>query len=212
MYRSNGFSNPRQHDTQPNRTRTAPQPINLTPLTLDFVSTQLSNRIKNEVKRLGLPIRLNFTSKNKLRNKLCSSRPYDKHVCSVTNCMICPNIITKNKDCSVVNIVYKIDCIICKMFYLGETERSAHERLGEHLRYAKYPNTPSNKSKALAIHYSSEHPGTEPKLQFSILVIEPNTVRRKIYEAMCIFKLKPALNLKDELKTVLRFLAQRARV
>ena len=70
----------------------------------------------------------------------------------------------------------------------------------------------SNKSKALAIHYSSEHPGTEPKLQFSILVIEPNTVRRKIYEAMCIFKLKPALNLKDELKTVLRFLAQRARV
>ena len=57
---------------------------------------------------------------------LCSSRPYDKRVCRlIGNCMICPLIITVNKDCSVKNIVYKIDCLICLEFYLGETERTA---------------------------------------------------------------------------------------
>ena len=117
-----------------------------------------------------------------------------------------------NKDCSVKNIVYKIDCLICIQFYLGETERTAHDRLGEHLRYAKYPNTPSNKNEALAIHYATEHPGCEPNLKFSVLTIEPNTVRRKIFEALVISSMKPSLNLKEELKTVQRFLTHRARV
>ena len=61
------------------------------------------------------------------------------------------------------------------MFYLGETERTAHDRLLEHLRYAKYPNTASNKKEALAVHYAAEHPGMEPDLAFTILTIEPNT-------------------------------------
>ena len=215
LYLNNGFKNPKQYDTpRPSRARhlPKPKPSDLVSLTLDFVSEHLCNRIRNEIKRLGLPIKVLFTSNNKLRKKLCSSRPYDKHICSINKCMICPHIITENKDCSVVNVVYRIDCIICEKFYIGETQRTAHERLGEHLRYAKYPNTPSNKSKALAMHYNTEHPGLEPNLKFSILTIEPNTVRRKIYEAMCIQKFNPKLNLKEELKTVLRFLAERARV
>ena len=180
--------------------------------TLDYISQHVSNKIRNEVKRLGLPIRLNFVSNNKLRNKLCSSRPYDKRICRFNNCRICPKIITRNKDCSVKNIVYRIDCLFCLKFYVGETERTAHDRLGEHLRYATYPNTPSNKNEALALHYFSEHSGIEPKLEFSILTIEPHTARRKIFEALVISNLKPSLNLKEELKTVQRFLGHRARI
>ena len=98
------------------------------------------------------------------------------------------------------------------MFYLGETERTAHDRLLEHLRYAKYPKTKSNCKEALAVHYATDHPEMEPRLAFSILTIEPNTVRRKIFEALLITNLKPSLNLKEELRTVQRFLAHRARV
>ena len=213
LYKNNGFSNPRQYDTQPRPrqppTTTAPAPVILT---LDFVSQNLAYQIKNEVRRLGLAVRLNFTSKNKLRNKLCSSRPFDKRGCVINSCDICPKIVTINKDCSVKNVVYLVTCLICLQFYLGETERTAHDRLGEHLRYAKFPNTPSNMNKALAVHYRTDHPGGDPNLSFDILNIEPNTVRRKIFEAILITNLKPTLNLKEELKTVLRFLTARARV
>ena len=98
------------------------------------------------------------------------------------------------------------------MFYLGETERTAHDRLLEHLRYAKFPKTKSICKEALAVHYATDHPEIEPRLAFSILTIEPNTVRRKIFEALLITNLKPSLNLKEELRTVQRFLAHRARV
>ena len=212
LFKNNGFSNPRQYDTQP-RPR---QPTTTTPapsiLTLDFISQNLAYQIKNEVRKLGLAIKVNFTSKNKLRNKLCSSRPFDKRGCVINNCDICPKIVTINKDCSVKNVVYLVTCLICLQFYLGESERTAHDRLGEHLRYAKFPTTPSNMNKALAVHYRTEHPGVDPNLSFDILNIEPNTVRRKIFEAILITNLKPTLNLKEELKTVLRFLTARARV
>ena len=70
----------------------------------------------------------------------------------------------------------------------------------EHLRYARYPLTPSNKKEALAVHYATEHPGMEPELTSNILTIEPNTVRRKIFEALLISNLKPTLNLKLKIK------------
>ena len=58
----------------------------------------------------------------------------------------------------------------------------------------------SNKHEALAIHYSTEHPSIVPDLKYSILTVEPNTVRRKIFEALVISNLNPSLNLKEELK------------
>ena len=49
-------------------------------------------------------------------------------------------------------------------------------------------------------------------LEFHVLVIEPNTVRRKIFEAMKIQELNPTINLKEELSSVLRLLAERPRI
>ena len=130
----------------------------------------------------------------------------------INKCNICPILVTKNKDCSVKNVVYRIDCVICAKSYIGETERTVHDRIGEHMRYAKFPNTPSNKDKALAMHYNTEHPNIVPNLVVHIMTIEPNTVRRKIFEAIMINNFKPSLNLKEELRTVHRFLTHRARV
>ena len=56
------------------------------------------------------------------------------------------------------------------------------------------------------------HIGVIPELKFSILTVEPNTAKRKIFEALSIIKLKPSLNLKEELLTVQRFLGHRARI
>ena len=46
-----------------------------------------------------------------------------------------------------------------------------------------------------------QHFGVIPELKFSILTVEPNTAKRKIFEALYIIKLKPSLDLKEELLT-----------
>ena len=140
-----------------------------------------------------------------MRNILCNNRPYDKRVCSLSTCKICPLIVC-NKDCEVKNVIYKIKCMLCDQIYVGETCRRVHDRVGEHLRYATYPLTPSNVSQAFAMHYTEYHPGVSPQLECDILRIEPNTVRRKIYEALFIVKWKPLINKREELDTIRRFI------
>ena len=177
-----------------------------TVLRLDFISDSISNRIRNYIRQNHLPIKVSFSPARKLRNIVCNNRPYDKKKCINNSCKICPLLITENRDCEVKNVVYKIRCKICKQIYIGETCRRAHDRLGEHLRYAKYPLTPSNVNQSFALHYNSLHNGLEPNLEFDILKIESNTVRRKITEAMLIIKLKPSINKREELDTIKRFL------
>ena len=203
----NGYQEPRSYV---NRRRSNRNNLNSddnrTVLRLDFISDSISNRIRNYVKQNRLPIKVTFSPARKLRNIVCNNRPYDKRKCIMNSCKICPLLISKNKDCEVKNVVYKIRCKICDQLYIGETCRRAHDRLGEHLRYAKYPRTPSNVNQAFALHYNSLHNGSEPNLEFDILKVESNTVRRKIAEAMLILKFKPSINKREELDNIKRFL------
>ena len=91
--------------------------------------------------------------------------------------------------------------------YVGESGRSALDRLIEHLRYAKHPNCNNRYSEeAFAVHYKEQHPNTAPQLQFKILTTESNTIRRKILEAFFINIIQPELNNKDECLIIRRFL------
>lgn len=209
LYRKNGYSNPRQHHNTNNRRGTSKnESTQKALLQLDFISDYVSNQIRNYIKQSKLPIKVVFSPGSKLKSQLCKSRPYDIRACSYRNCSICPLIKTPKMDCSKKNVVYKVTCNLCSRpsIYIGECYRTAHERLGEHLRYAKYPNTPSNRDKSLAIHYRENHSGLEPNLSFEILKIEPKTHRRKIYEAMLIRQFVPELNDRDELQNIERFL------
>ena len=58
----------------------------------------------------------------------------------------------------------------------------------------------------IIIHYSSCHAGLNPSLEVDVLRIEPNTVRRKIFEAMFIINLNPTINKREELDTIKRFI------
>ena len=205
----NGYQTPRNHSNRrrnSNSIGNRNRDDNRTVLKLDFISDSISNRIRNHIKQNNLPIKVIFSPARKLRNIVCNNRPYDRRTCIINSCKICPLLITENKDCEVKNVVYKITCKICNDIYIGETCRRAHDRLGEHLRYAKFPLTPSNISQAFAIHYNNLHTGLEPNLEFEILKTESNTARRKIAEAMLILKFKPRINKRDELETIKRFL------
>lgn len=111
-----------------------------------------------------------------------------------------------NKNCEIPGSVYEVTCKICNNKYNGEAHRTAGERLSDHLRYAANPDCKSYKDQAFAEHYKSEHPGEKPNLEFKILHQEQNTTKRKIKEAITIFKNKPEINNKLELGESLKFI------
>ena len=90
--------------------------------------------------------------------------------------------------------------------YIGETSRTAHERLMENNRYeanpGKYPD------EALSQHYDTFHPSMSPDLVFSILDKELSTVKRKIKEAFYISNEKSSINKKDECVMLERLLVK----
>ena len=209
LLEQNGYTEPRKsynkHSHKRRRIGSEKDLENKTILKLEFVSDSISNKIRNYIKKNKLPIKVTFTPGTKLKTLLCCNRPYDRNTCFNNSCKICPLITTKNRDCQCKNVVYKVTCKICGECYIGECSRCAHERLGEHLRYATYPTTPSNTGKSFAMHYNKFHKNVKPDLEFDILRIESNTVRRKIFEAMYILKYKPTINVKEELDTIHRF-------
>jgi len=104
--------------------------------------------------------------------------------------------------------IYKITCNYCNQFYIGESSRSLHDRLGEHLRFASNPTSPSYKEEAFAVHYKNFHLGQSPNLTFELLGSESNTIIRKVYEAHFIFTQKPEINDKEECVALQRFLVK----
>ena len=97
-------------------------------------------------------------------------------------------------------------CKLCNGFYNGESERPLHERLMEHLRAANNPSSYSDNS--VGQHYRDCHPGVEPQLEFEILDRQTVTIRRKISEAIRILEDKPAINDRDELFNLVKFIVQ----
>ena len=103
-----------------------------------------------------------------MRRQFCNSRLRDSWRCVVTNnktCVVCPD--TPNNTCSTKNLVYEITCEYCNKRYIGETERTLHDRMLEHRRAATNPEKHPNN--AFAKHYISEHETLAPLLKYRVL-------------------------------------------
>ena len=172
-------------------------------LKLPYLSEYTSNQILKFIKKHNIPISVTFTPGKKLKDIFCSFRPYDKPQCMRNNYAVCINL--EDGCCATKTPVYLITCILCNQQYVGESGRSAHDWLSEHLRYAKNPTNKSYSEEAFAQHYRDHHPNLPPKLRFKIIEAEPNVVR-KILEAYYINLIEPELNNKDECLDLKRFL------
>lgn len=207
---NNGYPDPRQFlefRMENSGVRLSAEQRSVT-LKLPYMSEEISSKITKFIRRKKLPITVVFLPGIKLKDLFCSSRPHDKRHCTISSCQICPKITTERVDCSKICPIYRITCNLCCQFYVGESSRSLHERLGEHLRYASNPTCNSYKDEALAIHYKEHHPGLSPDLMFELLGTESNTIIRKVLEAHFIFTLKPEINNKEECTLLQRFLLQ----
>ena len=93
---------------------------------------------------------------------------------------------------------------MCGKQICGETERSLHARMMEHRRAANNP--PSDPDNAVGQHYLTEHCTQKAALKYTLLDIQPKTVRRKIVEAFHILKFKPEINDKAELNYLCKYI------
>ena len=110
-------------------------------LKLPYISEAISSQVVKFVKKHKLPVKVIFTPGRKLRDVFCSSRPYDKQTCRRKNCVVCDNL--EKGECTIQAPVYLVTCLLCEEKYVGETGRSAYDRLSEHLRYARSPTSRS---------------------------------------------------------------------
>ncbi len=90
------------------------------------------------------------------------------------------------------NLIYELECSICKEQYIGETCRHLRTRLREHYRDVQ------NKKSALGNHYNTIHQSeTIPQNPFDVKILKgecKDWVDRKIWEAVLIKNNIPTIN------------------
>ena len=162
---------------------------------LPYISEYVSKEIFTFIKKRKLPLLAGFTLGRKLKDLLCSLRPYNKPKCMTCNCKICV-CLQDDVSCTAKHPVYLITCLLCQEHeqYVREISRTLHDCLSEHLRFATSPDNKNYKDEALAVHYQQYHHGQIPQISFKLLNSEPNTMSRKIIEAMNIQQLKQSIN------------------
>ena len=213
LYLNNGYTNPRQYIKPQSQSgnmvykkdkKSRKRPMN-TVLCLPFVSDTISLNIRRFIKKHKIPISVVNKPGRKLRSIFCRSRPRDTDQCTRDCCKICTNLI--DKTCKAKNVIYHITCNLCQEQYIGETGRTAYDRLIEHFNYANNPTAKSYKDKTFAKHYTTEHKNLKPDFTYQILDQESNILLRKIKEARYILKNNPKINERTELEHIHKYLA-----
>ena len=121
---------------------------------IPFVSDRFTSAVNNIIRSTNLPINLVIMPPPNLRQKLVSSRIYDK-TCTARDCIICPT--NKPGACARTGCVYQILCE-CGESYVGETGRPLHIRIKEHLRALNRPELRSYYDLPMARHRRARHP------------------------------------------------------
>ena len=202
IIRSNGYEN----TSGPRAARVVHSPPDerKTVFTIPFVSDAFTAAIKGCCIEAGIDAVVVAKSGPNLLSLLSRNRYLDSSCPQPKTCIFCPS---KPGSCLSTGVVYKITCNDCNEFYVGHTGRPAHARASEHRCSARNPLAKSYVAKPFAVHSTSCHSSNPVSLSGTILDIEPNTIRRKISEALFISKLKPSINIKSELADDLNKLA-----
>ena len=133
-----------------------------------------------------------------LKNLLVRTNLYDRK-CRKKSCLVCTD---KNGICESKGVVYKISCLGCSSFYIGETGQPLDQRYKQHLGDMKH----AERDKPWSIHMLNAHGGIPTNTKIEVLSFERNLQRRKIKEANFIDQLKPDVNIRKEMNDAMRFL------
>ena len=136
---------------------------------LPFVSDRLSADIDNYIKKYKLPFTVVYTRAQTLRDLFVKTRPLDRNTCVRKVCRIC-KMLPDETPCVISGAVYRIQCELCGLDYIGETGRTLFDRLTEHYNYANNPTAKSYVEKTMATHYATQHNKRKTILRKTIFI------------------------------------------
>lgn len=130
-----------------------------------------------------------FLMQNNIQNTLifnfnsCNQTFKQNKKCSDLNCKICNFLIIDNfyifnnfklpiidmSTCTSSHVIYIIICLKCHIFYIGETCRTARQRIYEHLNSIKLYKTFKIKETEVSKHFSAEDHDISEHFRFAIL-------------------------------------------
>ena len=79
--------------------------------------------------------------------------------------------IMSNSDCNSIGCIYIIHCKLCNLFYVGQTGRSCHERIREHLNDIRN----NDKDSEVAQHFNSKYHDYTVHFEFFIFKSDIST-------------------------------------
>ena len=161
-------------------------------LKLPYINEITNNKINRIYKSLGLPVRM-YHKKLTLENMLKPNNEQMNLSCQKNTC-----IIKQDQICLKKNIVYKLECKICKEIYIGSTIRSFHERFHEHL---KTTGKPINNH----LHFCNNT--NSIPFNISFLAKDHDALNLRMREAYYINKFNPKLNSKNEMENLMNFIS-----
>jgi hypothetical protein len=160
------------------RTNNNNQPNNNTKffLSIPFINNEVEYKIKNALK--GLKVNICIAHKgNKLKDAITNQE--DK-ICHLKGCTL------QNQICFEKGTVYEIKCSRCGKSYIGSSYRHLHVRYKEHLTQRTSP---------IYLHNIK----CQGDLVVRVLTKDRNIQKMRIKEAILIKKMKPSMNVKDDL-------------
>ena len=143
------------------------------------------------MRKTGLNIHIAQRSGPTLKSILTRSALEPPACSNQRRCMACQ--VGLQGRCTMKNVIYRLDCILCTKSYVGETKRPIRERLLEHRRAALNRDMQS----PWGAHYSIEHNVEQvQEIPFSAKIIRraKDHVDRKLREAIKIAEISPQLN------------------
>ena len=148
-------------------------------LKLPFINQRTTNRIQQLVTNSGLPIRVTWSNPKPLSLLLRKS--------SSVNCPV--DCVCNNRGlCFKKNVIYEVQCQICLKKYIGETFRTFHKRITEHMTTETIVHD----------HFKQEHPAATINGNITTRILASgceNTQHRLALEKVYIKKSVASLNV-----------------
>ena len=153
----------------------------------------LAKDLQKTLNKAGLPIRVIEKAGTSIKQLLSRSNPFRSETCSDASCAVCSRA-NKVTNCKTRECLYELKCE-CGESYIGETSRSAKERISEHFASM----TSQSGDSVLKRHMNSQHGGIQKAVKVEVLATYPDdAMGRQVAESIYINTLKPHINAKEE--------------
>ena len=161
--------------------------------------SKLKKKIEKRLKALNLPEKIKIVEKSGPKFAAILKKNVKKEKrkpCDDPKCLV--GLTEKGGNCRTNEVVYELQCKVCKDIYYGETARNAHVRGIEHVEDSESQNAERQEKSVILKHCKEKHNGE--KTNFSMKIIKSyqhDALGRQCAEAVQIKNIEASKRIND---------------